>query len=246
MHAHLKPDVPTLKNTGTGASAVVRLPVISRHLVRFVSCTADKNTFAAYVLSNKEGDVPVSYSSLMGTSSRGTIASKEPVLQCCNVVMEITVCSKKRTSTHSFNLLPWRRFAHDTAPDDNLLCKEKEPGRRVRAHAAPTAESHPLHLTSQQSGPWLVKYSSWNPEENERIIGLEKDRSLYRERRHILVNKKKHLWLNIYESVGAVSLLIWLIHWTAGFSILVLFIYYYSIYTYSALHNSDKIALFAV
>ncbi len=201
MHAHLKPDVPTLKNTGTGASAVVRLPVFSRHLVRFVSCTADKNTFAAYVLSNKEGDVPVSYSSLMGTSSRGTIASKEPVLQCCNVVMEITVCSKKRTSTHSFNLLPWRRFVHDTAPDDNLLCKEKEPGRRVRAHAAPTAESHPLHLTSQQSGPWLVKYSSWNSEENERIIGLEKDRSLYRERRHILVNPKKtslteHLWIS--------------------------------------------------
>ncbi len=163
------------------------------------------------------------------------------------LLWRLTVCSKKRTSTHSFNLLPWRRFVHDTAPDDNLLCKEKEPGRRVRAHAAPTAESHPLHLTSQQSGPWLVKYSSWNPEENERIIGLEKDRSLYRERRHILVNPKKNIsdW-NIYESVGAVSLLIWLIHWTAGFSILVLFIYYYSIYTYSALHNIDKIALFAV
>ncbi len=191
MHAHIKPDVPTLKKTGRGASAVVRLPVFSRHLVRFVSCTADKNTFTACVSSNKEGDVPVSYSSLMGTSSRGTIASKEPVLQCCNVVMEITVCSKKRTSTHSFNLLPWRRFVHDTAPDDNLLCKEKEPGRRVRAHAAPTVESHPLHLTSQQSGPWLVKYSSWNPDENERNTGLEQDRTLYRERRHILVNQKQ-------------------------------------------------------
>lgn len=201
MHAHIKPDIPTLKKTDTGASAVVRLPVFSRHLVRVVSCTADKKSFTACASSNKEGDVPVSYSSLMGTSSRGTIASKEPVLQCCNVVMEITVCSKKRTSTHSFNLLPWRRFVHDTAPEDNLLCKEKEPGRRVRAHAAPTVESHSLHLTSQQSGPWLLKYSLWNPDENERNAGLEQDKTLYREGWHILVNRKQtflpeHLWIS--------------------------------------------------
>lgn len=223
MHAHIKPDVPTLKKTDTGASAVARLPVFSRHLVRFVSCTADKNVFTACVSSNEEGDVLVSYSSLMGTSSRGTIASKEPVLQCCNVVMWITVCSKKRTSTHSFNLLPWRRFVHDTAADDNLLCKEKEPGRCVKAHAAPTAESHPLHLTSQQSGPWLLKYSSWNPDEKERNTRQEQEQNCTETLWWI---KNKHFWLDIYESV-------WLIrftHWTAGHSFHNVQLYFSIIY----------------
>lgn len=88
--------------------------------------------------------------------------ASRPVLPLPTVVMETTVCSKMRTSMHSFSLPLHSLEAHDTACHD-LGCHGDDPWSWVRAHAAPMDGSHPLHLTSQHSGPPLLSSSSSSP-----------------------------------------------------------------------------------